>query len=47
MSKKIKVAVLYTKPQTVIEDYQKLLDIAGAKDNLDPKNNTILKDNIS
>ncbi len=47
MADKAKVAVLYTKPETVLEDYVKLLDIAGAKETLDPNATTILKDNIS
>ncbi|NPV86009.1 MAG: DUF362 domain-containing protein [Anaerolineae bacterium] len=42
-----KVAILRTKPETVLEDYQRLCDLAGIKEALDPKATTILKDNIS
>jgi len=42
-----KVAVLYTQPETVLEDYERLANLAGMKDALDPKATTILKDNIS
>ncbi|MGC4120715.1 MAG: DUF362 domain-containing protein [Myxococcales bacterium] len=41
------VAVLFTKPSTVLEDYARLLELAGARDALDPSATTILKDNIS
>ncbi len=41
------VAVLRTSPATVIEDYLRLLDLAGMKEALDPSATTILKDNIS
>lgn len=41
------VAVLKTKPQTVIEDYLKLLEMAGLKDLFDPEIDVILKINIS
>ena len=44
---KSKVAVLRTKPETVLEDYQRLCDLAGIKEALDPASKTILKDNIS
>jgi uncharacterized protein (DUF362 family) len=44
---KSKVAVIFTKPETVIDDYARLMDLAGAKDALDPEATTILKDNIS
>ncbi len=44
---KSKVAVLYTKPDTVLEDYERLLDLADVKTALDPNAVTILKDNIS
>jgi uncharacterized protein (DUF362 family) len=44
---KSKVAVLYTKPETVLEDYERLLELAEVKTALDPKAPTILKDNIS
>ena len=42
-----KVAVLYTQPKTVLEDYQRLFELAGGADALDPTATTILKDNIS
>ncbi len=45
--KKATVAVLYTTPETVLADYEKLMELAGVKDALDPKATTILKDNIS
>ena len=41
------VAILYTQPETVLEDYQRLFDLAGGADALDPAATTILKDNIS
>jgi uncharacterized protein (DUF362 family) len=44
---KSKVAVLRTKPDTVLDDYRRLCELAGAKDALDPSATTILKDNIS
>jgi uncharacterized protein (DUF362 family) len=47
MSSRSKVAVLYTQPETVLEDYERLLDLAGMQEALDPQATTILKDNIS
>ena len=44
---KSKVAVLRTKPETVIDDYRHLVELAGVRDALDPSATTILKDNIS
>ncbi len=44
---KSKVAVLRTRPETVLDDYRRLCELAGMKDALDPKATTILKDNIS
>jgi uncharacterized protein (DUF362 family) len=44
---KAKVAVLRTRPETVIKDYQRLCELAGLKDALDPSVPTILKDNIT
>ena len=41
------VAVLKTKPETVLEDYVRLMEMAGIADALDPAKTTILKDNIS
>jgi len=42
-----KVAVLRTTPQTVLDDYVRLCELAGMKEALDPSATTILKDNIS
>lgn len=42
-----KVAILRTRPETVVEDYRRLLALAGARDALDPAATTILKDNIT
>ncbi len=44
---KSKVAVLRTKPDTVLEDYQRLCELAGLRDALDQSATTIIKDNIS
>ena len=44
---KPKVAVLFTKPETVHDDYHRLFELAGAEDYLDKSARTILKDNIS
>jgi len=44
---KATVAVLRTSPDTVLDDYQRLYDLAGFRQALDPKAETILKDNIS
>jgi len=44
---KPKVAVLRTKPATVLDDYQRLCELAGMRYALDPSATTILKDNIS
>ncbi len=44
---KAKVAVLRTTPETVLDDYQRLCELAGMRDALDPSATTILKDNIS
>ena len=44
---KSKVAILRTTPETVLDDYQKLCELAGMKEALDPGATTILKDNIS
>ncbi|MBN1447340.1 MAG: DUF362 domain-containing protein [Bacteroidetes bacterium] len=41
------VAVLYTKPETVIDDYVRLAELAGMRDALNASSTTILKDNIS
>jgi len=47
MTTKSTVAVLYTKPDTVIQDYQRLFELAGGPHALQPKTTTILKDNIT
>ncbi len=44
---KTKVAALYTKPETVISDYQRLFELAGGAQALQPGITTILKDNIT
>jgi len=44
---KAKVAVLRTAPERVLEDYDRLFDLAGVRQALDPGATTILKDNIS
>ena len=45
--KKSKVAILRTSPGTVLDDYQKLMHLAGYKDEIDVSASTILKVNIS
>ncbi|MGO9121202.1 MAG: DUF362 domain-containing protein [Desulfomonilaceae bacterium] len=47
MTTKAKVAVLYTNPETVIQDYQRLFELADGVDALQPQTPTILKDNIT
>jgi uncharacterized protein (DUF362 family) len=47
MMTRAKVAVLRTSPETVLDDHQRLLELAGVKQSLDPTRTTILKDNIS
>jgi uncharacterized protein (DUF362 family) len=47
MSTRAKVAVLKTKPETVLEDYEKLMKLADFDKHMDPSKTTILKDNIS
>jgi len=44
---KSKVAVLRTSPETVLADYNRLLELAEVRSALDPQATTILKDNIS
>ena len=44
---KATVAILRTKPETVIEDYRRLCELAGLRKALDPSATTILKDNIT
>jgi uncharacterized protein (DUF362 family) len=47
MPTKPTVAVLYTRPETVIQDYQRLFELAGGPAALQPHTPTILKDNIT
>lgn len=47
MARRSKVAVLKVRPSTILEDIQRLCELAGIRDALDPKATTILKDNIS
>ncbi|HEY7270804.1 MAG TPA: DUF362 domain-containing protein, partial [Dehalococcoidia bacterium] len=47
MATRAKVAVLRTKPETVLDDYERLLGTADVKQFLDASATTILKDNIS
>lgn len=44
---KAKVAILRTTPETVVQDYQKLCELAGMQNALDKSATTILKDNIT
>lgn len=41
------VAALFTKPETALADYQRLIELAGAREALDQSATTIIKDNIS
>src|SRR5579859_7042964 len=47
MPTRAKVAVLKTRPETVLEDYGRLMKLADFDQQLDPTSTTILKDNIS
>ena len=47
MTKRATVAVLKTKPETVLTDYQQLMKLAGFEQALEATKPTILKDNIS
>src|SRR5919204_725429 len=47
MPQKATVAALRTSPDHVLEDYDRLLDLADVRAALDPAAPTILKDNIS
>lgn len=47
MSARSKVAVLFTRPETVLDDYRRLIKLAEADRHLKPGVTTILKDNIS
>jgi len=42
-----KVAVLRTRPETVLEDYARLMELAGVRESLPQDKETILKINIS
>jgi uncharacterized protein (DUF362 family) len=44
---KAKVAVLRTTPETVLQDYERLIALADVRQHLDNAKHTILKDNIS
>jgi len=44
---KARVAILKTSPETVIDDYQRLCELAGLKGSLQAQAKTILKDNIT
>lgn len=41
------VAALQTRPETVLQDIERLCELAGLRQALDPSRSTILKDNIS
>jgi uncharacterized protein (DUF362 family) len=47
MTIKSKVAVLFTSPGSVLEDYERLFELAGGKTALQPGVPTIIKDNIT
>ncbi len=47
MARQARVAVLRTQPETVLQDYVRLFELAGGREALDPAATTILKDNIS
>jgi len=47
MPEKARVAVLKTKPETVLEDVARTMELAEVRRHLDPGATTILKDNIS
>jgi uncharacterized protein (DUF362 family) len=47
MPSRSRVAVLFTQPETVLADHQRLFDLAGAATALAPGTITILKENIS
>ena len=44
---KSKVAALWVEPGTVLESTERLCELAGMRQALDPRATTILKDNIS
>jgi hypothetical protein len=47
MSTRAKVAALRTRPEQALQDYERLMHLAGVSQALDPAATTILKDNIS
>ena len=47
MTTRSKVAVLHTQPETVLQDYQRLFEMAGGSKALQPNTTTLLKDNIT
>ena len=47
MTSKAKVAALFTRPETAITDYQRLFQLAGGAEALQPAVTTILKGNIT
>ena len=47
MTTRSKVAVLRTQPETVLQDYQRLFELAGGPQALQPGVTTLLKDNIT
>jgi len=47
MTARARVAVLYTRPETVLQDYARLFELAGGHQALQPGATTILKDNIT
>ena len=47
MTNKSRVAVVHTRPETVLQDYQRLFDLAGGGQALRRDVTTIIKDNIS
>ncbi len=47
MTTRAQVAVLRTQPETVLEDYCRVFELAGGAEALAPGTTTILKDNIS
>jgi len=47
MTQKSKVAILRTRPETALADYQRLFELGGGPQALAPNTPTILKDNIS
>jgi hypothetical protein len=47
MRRKGKVAIVNTSPETVLEDYARVMELAGFREALPPENDTLLKINIS